>query len=386
MSLIASTSFTQFSSPARSAELAGGAYVLSIAALDNEYAVLSSAPSNQIHLYDRASLRPSASFDAHTTAGTSLRSAENIHGTSRRVLLSSGKDATVKVWDARTPTPALIMRQAGAPRALLCADAAPDGMLIAAGAELKGDDAPILYWDHRSPAAPLRSHASTHSDDVTALHFSRSQGTARQVLSASSDGLLSLSNADEEDEDEAVVHVGNWGCSVAQAEWMPNGEGAWASSDMETFSTWSAELDPRANVDIREPSLHTPQIEWVTDYLIGCHASERGGMSLFVGSNEGDVALLKSSDWGNSSADWNLERLFIGAHTGVVRSMLWDEQNNVLLTGGEDARLHAWACPPLASAFALDPGVSSLSPRKRDLDGDVEMGTSPESAKKKARR
>lgn len=107
MSLTASSSFSQSSNPARSAELDGGVYVLAIAALENEYAVLSSAPSNKIHLYDRASLRPSASFDAHSTAGTSLRSVENVHGTSHRVLLSSGKDATVKVWDARTPTPAL---------------------------------------------------------------------------------------------------------------------------------------------------------------------------------------------------------------------------------------------------------------------------------------
>ncbi|KZV71383.1 WD40 repeat-like protein [Peniophora sp. CONT] len=386
MSLAASSSFSQSSNPERSAELAGGSYVLAIAALENEYAVLSSAPSNKIHLYDRASLRPAASFDAHAAAGTSLRSVDNIHGTSRRVLLSSGKDATVKVWDARTPTPALTMKQAGTPRALICADVAPDGMMIAAGAELKGEDAPILYWDPRAPAAPLRAHASTHSDDVTALHFSRAPGAVRLLLSASSDGLLSLSSADEEDEDEAVVHVGNWGCSIAQAGWMPEGDGAWASSDMETFSTWSSELDSRANVDIRAPSLHTAEVAWVTDYLIGSHASERGGFSVFVGSNEGDVALLKSSDWGNSTANWELERLFVGGHSGVVRSMLWDEQNNILLTGGEDARLHAWACPAPTSASATDAEMSSFSPRKRDLDGDVEMGNSPESGKKKARR
>ena len=101
MSLTASSSFTQSSTPARSTELAGGAYVLAIAQLENEYAVLSSAPSNKIHLYDRASLRPAASFDAHSTAATSLQSFDNINGTSRRVLLSSGRDVTVKVWDAR---------------------------------------------------------------------------------------------------------------------------------------------------------------------------------------------------------------------------------------------------------------------------------------------
>jgi WD repeat-containing protein 89 len=100
-----------------------------------------------------------------------------------------------------------------------------------------------LTRDPRNPAAPLRSHASTHSDDITTLHFSQSS-SQNILLSASSDGLISTSNASEEDEDEAVLNVGNWGCSVSQAGWI-NAEARpkiWAASDMETFSTWSNEV------------------------------------------------------------------------------------------------------------------------------------------------
>jgi WD repeat-containing protein 89 len=94
---------------------------------------------------------------------------------------------------------------------------------------------------------PIRTHSSTHSDDVTALHFLHSSATASSskiLLSASSDGLISTSNAEEEDEDEAVLHVGNWGCSVSQAGWISVSAGAqaWAASDMETFSCWSDEV------------------------------------------------------------------------------------------------------------------------------------------------
>lgn len=60
------------------------------------------------------------------------------------------------------------------------------------------------------------------------------------LLSASADGLISTSNAEEDDEEEAGMHVANWGCSVAQVGWV--GERIWGSSDMETFSTWSAEV------------------------------------------------------------------------------------------------------------------------------------------------
>lgn len=66
------------------------------------------------------------------------------------------------------------------------------------------------------------------------------------LLSASSDGLVCTSNADEADEDEAGLHVGNWGCSIAQAGWLNHRSGhsgIWTSSDMETFSIWSGEVN-----------------------------------------------------------------------------------------------------------------------------------------------
>ena len=69
------------------------------------------------------------------------------------------------------------------------------------------------------------------------------------ILSGSTDGLVSTSNADEGDEDEAVIQVGNWGCSVSQTGWIHGESGSmsasvWAASDMETFSTWTSEVSP----------------------------------------------------------------------------------------------------------------------------------------------
>ena len=158
---------------------------------------------------------------------------------------------------------------AGTASGLLSCDVSADGLTIAAGTELQGEDASILYWwdrliviipsngiltyhirDPRNPAAPLRVHSSTHSDDITALHFFRpatssTSNAGNLLLSASSDGLICTSNADEADEDEAGLHVGNWGCSIAQAGWLHDHTGrpaVWASSDMETFSVWTTEV------------------------------------------------------------------------------------------------------------------------------------------------
>jgi hypothetical protein len=102
---------------------------------------------------------------------------------------------------------------------------------------------------------------------------------------------LNVSDANDEDEDEAVILTANWGCSIAQAGWVgEKGEGVWAGSDMETFSTWSSELDPILDFDIREPGVHGGDAQWVSDYLVGCHSSSAGSstpkLRVFAGSNE----------------------------------------------------------------------------------------------------
>jgi WD repeat-containing protein 89 len=133
--------------------------------------------------------------------------------------------------------------------------------------------------------------------------------SVRHLLSASSDGLLSISDPTEDAEEDAVIYTGDWGCSISQAGWIHprnnnSGSRIWASSDMETFSTWTPEvvilfsfwmlhlififqLDLVYGIDIREPSVHNQRTTWVTDYFIAGHDSPRSDkFSAFVGSNE----------------------------------------------------------------------------------------------------
>ena len=95
----------------------------------------------------------------------------------------------------------------------------------------------------------MRTHGSTHSDDITTLSYTPKKNESNQniLLSGSTDGLVSTSNADEEDEEEAVIQVGNWGCSISQTGWIHRqsesiSASVWAASDMETFSTWTSEV------------------------------------------------------------------------------------------------------------------------------------------------
>jgi WD repeat-containing protein 89 len=169
----------------------------------------------------------------------------------------------------------------GKQKALLSCDVSLDGLTVAAGTELQQDDALILYWcvypffsqpivlspsiwdllnrDPRNPAAPLRKHTSTHSDDITTVRFFRSTEEERShnnnlLLSGSTDGLVCISNANEADEDEAVLHISNLGSSISQVGWIPSRrcaarrtptagdrDGVWAATDMETFYLLSDE-------------------------------------------------------------------------------------------------------------------------------------------------
>ncbi|KAI0047278.1 WD40 repeat-like protein [Auriscalpium vulgare] len=383
-SLLQSPTLAETSHPLHSVQLPSDAYVLHLASLPLHYAAAASAPTHHIHLYDKISFQSTLVFPGHEGGTTSLRAVDALAGTSRSLLLSSGRDSTVQVWDERTGAVGVKMLQSSsASRALLSCDVSPDGFTVAAGSELKGDEAQILFWDPRNPNAPLRVHSSTHSEDITIVEFSPPSNPSSShnvLLSASSDGLISLSNAEEDDEDEAVMQVGNWGCSISQAGWIPrtNAEPrVWAASDMETFSAWSEELDLLSDLDIRSPSVHNQNRTWVTDYLIDCHAACQSGLSVFTGSNEGDVALLRNANYFDRASPWQLERLWIGGHSGVVRTILWDEQASIVLSGGEDSKLHAWTCPQLPGD--ADRGLAAASPytRKRDHgddDDDVEMG------------
>ncbi|KAJ7781650.1 WD40-repeat-containing domain protein [Mycena metata] len=378
--LVPSPSFSTSAGPIKSTSLSSnsGAYVLSITPLSTLYAASASAPSNAIDLFDKNTLQGVQTLSGHEIGTTSLHSIDSIANVSRPCLISSGLDGSIQVWDERANSHSIKMTNLGQGRALLCCDVSQDGLTVAGGTQLQGEDAHIVYWDPRQPAAALRTHSSTHSDDVTVLRFS--PDASNILLSASTDGLISTSTANEDDEDEAVVHVGAWNTSVSQADWIHSSSGAkiWASSDMETFSTWSDELDLLQTQDIRAPSLHNhAQHEWLTDYLISSRSSATSDFKVFVGSNQGDVALLTNPNLAVPASAWSLCSTWTNGHTGIVRSLLWDEQNELLLTGGEDGKINAWKIPSSSAeqstdtAMDLDPSPSRKRD-KRDMDWEDE--------------
>ena len=107
MFLLESATLVEQTTPLRSSNLPCDAYLLAIAASGSYYAASASAPSHRIYLFDKASLRTSHSFEGHQGGTTSLRGVDSVAGTNRRVVVSSGRDGVVRVWDDRTGATAI---------------------------------------------------------------------------------------------------------------------------------------------------------------------------------------------------------------------------------------------------------------------------------------
>jgi len=167
--------------------------------------------------------------------------------------------------------------------ALLSFDFLPCGQTLAAGTEFTGEDASILYWDVRKPTAPVHSHSSTHSDDITVIPINHSNNNT--LLSASSDGLLCISNPAETDEDNAVTYVGNWGTSIAQAGWLANN--VWSASDMEhSASGPSTSTKPQISYPRTQPTTFSNCTTSVGSRLFDqLPITQYNNLSLFLGSN-----------------------------------------------------------------------------------------------------
>lgn len=103
---------------------------------------------------------------------------------------------------------------------------------------------------------------------------------------------------------------------------------------------------------------------------------------MFVGSNEGDAALITNSNLSSPAAPWTIHSVWTGGHVGIVRSILWDEDHDVLVTGGEDSKVLTWRVPELYSPNTQEEQDVSMqidSPNSKRVweDMDVSETASP---------
>lgn len=234
---------------------------------------------------------------------------------------SAGKDARVVRWDERSRSAGQTIK--GEPGAFWWWNSANNRVaairgpvpllslaiherenLVVAGTELTSYESHIMYWyvislnvppqrvniannprrDIRNSSSPLYTHSSTHSDDITHLQFLPTTSTFLPslpatatstnptppllLMSASTDGLVALTNPKESDEEEAFYGAEALNGSVAKAGWYwadigtgkqrRRGVKVWARSDMDSVGTWSLGRGEEGDAQVRRSSIpHT---------------------------------------------------------------------------------------------------------------------------------
>lgn len=230
--------------------------------------------------------------------------------------------------------------------------------------------------DTRNPSKPKLTYTESHSDDVTWLSY---HGTvSHALLSASSDGLVSILDTQQTDEDDAVLGVTNTGASVARAGWgfgrgpyayakpdpphLRNKDGSpfagaragahqsadadadadattklgcfWSASDMQTLGVWEAddfdELVPP--VDVRAAKPTSVRNRWKSDYIIDAWSTAGTGLMLHCGDQRGNVAVIgvpHGGAGGGSPLQWQMHGLLAAAPSGAsghTRNSTFDSQ------------------------------------------------------------
>ncbi|KAK5130868.1 hypothetical protein LTR08_001589 [Meristemomyces frigidus] len=255
---------------------------------------------------------------------------------SNRTLATAGRDGTIRLWDTRAKqTSQLVEPQGRAISALACHE-----HVIAAGTESNKEglgDVSVLLYDTRNTAAPLRDYPESHTDTITQLAFHPTQPNA--LLSGSTDGLVSIFDISQADEEDAIQQVLNPRSAVHCAGFL-TADQAYVLTTDEQFL-----IHPLAEpVEGREPA---PAIDFgdVREtlgcmYVIDLLRQPSGQPVLAYGHNERRTLFITEL---SGPEPWAFGRTveLPGAHGDeVVRDLLLMDRR--AYSCGEDGQVRVW--------------------------------------------
>ncbi|KAK7545035.1 WD domain protein [Phyllosticta citribraziliensis] len=321
---------------------------------------------NSIRTFDRSSLKllPDGLIQNAHDSVTSLENWDD----EGNVLATSGRDGVVRFWDRRTRKAVMqFVNPKPHPLSAITTHAATS--LLITGAELQKDppgDAPIHAWDTRSPAAPRLSLLESHTDTITELALHPEQPSA--LLSASTDGLVSIFDLRQADEDDALRAVLNHRSAVHHAGWLgsaasnsSSSRDVWVFGTDETLGFYRVDDDEdvsqsnaTAQSEIKPVSIGDVREKLGCEYVVNVYRSLSSGTHVVAAGNTSsqhlDLLPLQPPASADDSplayscvtTDPRAMRL-PGAHGDeIVRDVWVDESSGTLFSCGEDGKVRAW--------------------------------------------
>ncbi|KAK3723191.1 hypothetical protein LTR37_001914 [Vermiconidia calcicola] len=245
--------------------------------------------------------------------------------------VTAGRDGLVRSWDTRATRTGVELLE---PRGRGFSSLACHDHLIAAGTESTKEglgDVSVLLYDTRNPSAPIRDYPESHTDTITQLAFHPSQPNI--LLSGSTDGLVSLFDANIQEEEDALQQVLNSRAAVHCSGFLSPTEAYIVTTD-EHFSIHSiGDAETADNPTV----LDIGDVRGKLQCLI---ASQQPVMVCGHNVNQtlSIVQLDQSRSWSFGSAI-DLP----GAHgEEVVRDVMVLEQERKAISCGEDGHVKVW--------------------------------------------
>ncbi|KAH7135358.1 WD40-repeat-containing domain protein [Dendryphion nanum] len=327
--------------------------------------------TSTLHFLSPQTLIPSTSIPQIHTSITCLSPAND---TSSSLFLTAGRDGIVKYWDVRTNTCVQSVtnhsefKREIADRNLLAnplistLHSAHHSHFLATGTENPTDgpsESPIYIFDTRNLSAPTLTLPESHTDTITSLSLSQpTDSRPSYLLSSSTDGLCSLFDTKQSNEDDALFQVINHGSAVAQAVFSKDGKGGEDVFVLGTDETLSMHPIHSNDDDVPEPA---PRVWGDVRERFGCEYVVKildvGGELVVAAGNHGEgwldlIPVSRGSattplDYGFGTEGEGRVRLR-GAHgEEIVRDVGFGfgGDSNICYTCGEDGLVRAWTNP-----------------------------------------
>lgn len=277
--------------------------------------------------------------------------------------VTAGRDGLIKIWDPRAKQASHF---AEPQHRAISAIAIHAENCIAAGTESTKEglgDVSVLLFDTRNPSQPLRTYNECHSDSITQLAFHPTQSNV--LLSASTDGLVSILDVNQSDEDEALQQVLNPRSAVHCSGFLASDQAYVLTTD-EQFSIYP--LADKAE-GMAEPTVafgdvrQTLSCMYVIDILQQVDGAAPAVMA--YGHNENKSLSIVQLVGGPASWSFGPSIDLPGAHgEEVVRDLLLTADQSRAFSCGEDGQVKAWNVEAPAAVTQAE-GTAKSAKKKR---------------------